>query len=256
MKKLVLVFFYINFMTSVFSQNAGKILEHGEEGKQYVKCRIATSDRTEFQEAQVLKVIPSQWETSIDTFYRDSVEFVGEQVFRVKIKDGDSKWVHKKDLDRNCLSANPKNCIGFTKVEVPPQYRTVRFRENEDFVVLKTKHLQASTSIEIVELPFPELKKGESTQSYKDGNEVLYIKMQEGYWTDWREILCGCGGRGTRGNTISEVQEALFQAGYYDGEIDNVLGNELKAALVKFQKDRGLPVGQLDLETLRALGFR
>jgi hypothetical protein len=32
------------------------------------------------------------------------------------------------------------------------------------------------------------------------------------------------------------------------------MGAKTKAALVKFQRDNGLPVGQLDYETLKALG--
>ena len=37
---------------------------------------------------------------------------------------------------------------------------------------------------------------------------------------------------------------------------DGRVGTATKAALVKFQKDNGLPVGALDTETLRALGVR
>jgi len=34
------------------------------------------------------------------------------------------------------------------------------------------------------------------------------------------------------------------------------MGARTKAALVKFQKENGLPVGQLDFETLKALGIK
>jgi hypothetical protein len=34
------------------------------------------------------------------------------------------------------------------------------------------------------------------------------------------------------------------------------MGVDSKAALAKFQKDNGLPVGQLDYETLKALGVK
>ena len=37
---------------------------------------------------------------------------------------------------------------------------------------------------------------------------------------------------------------------------DNVMGASTKTALVKFQRDNGLPVGQLDFETLKALGIQ
>jgi peptidoglycan hydrolase-like protein with peptidoglycan-binding domain len=54
---------------------------------------------------------------------------------------------------------------------------------------------------------------------------------------------------------VQQVQEALKDQGYNPGPIDNVMGTMTKAALVKFQRDKGLPVGQLDMETLKALGI-
>ncbi|MBT8229090.1 MAG: peptidoglycan-binding protein, partial [Bacteroidia bacterium] len=49
-----------------------------------------------------------------------------------------------------------------------------------------------------------------------------------------------------------------IERGYNVGSAgaDNVMGAATKSALVKFQKDNGLPVGQLDFETLRALGIK
>jgi len=46
----------------------------------------------------------------------------------------------------------------------------------------------------------------------------------------------------------------LTKAGYEPGPSDNIMGARTKAALTKFQKDKNLPVGNLDLETLKALG--
>ncbi|MEL6865256.1 MAG: peptidoglycan-binding domain-containing protein, partial [Bacteroidota bacterium] len=46
------------------------------------------------------------------------------------------------------------------------------------------------------------------------------------------------------------------ERGYDPGPTDNILGSRTKAALTKFQKDNSLPVGQLDMETLKALGIR
>ncbi len=71
--------------------------------------------------------------------------------------------------------------------------------------------------------------------------------------SEWREVLC-------QGNVTSDktrqIQNALRARGYDPGPADNVMGARTKAALVKFQKDNGLPVGQLDFETLKALGVR
>lgn len=42
--------------------------------------------------------------------------------------------------------------------------------------------------------------------------------------------------------TKKQVQEALKNAGYYDGNIDGKIGPKTKAALKEFQKDMGLKV--------------
>ena len=55
---------------------------------------------------------------------------------------------------------------------------------------------------------------------------------------------------------VRAVQRALRDRGYDPGPIDNVMGVRTKAALAKYQKDNGLPVGQMDTETMKALGIK
>lgn len=75
---------------------------------------------------------------------------------------------------------------------------------------------------------------------------------RKGGFTEWREVLCA---NEVTTAVISQVQAALSSRGYNAGPADNVMGTRTKAALVKFQKDNGLPVGQLDFQTLKALGI-
>ena len=75
---------------------------------------------------------------------------------------------------------------------------------------------------------------------------------RKGGFTEWREVLCA---NEVTTAVISQVQAALASRGYDPGPADNVMGTRTKAALVKFQKDNGLPVGQLDFQTLKALGI-
>jgi peptidoglycan hydrolase-like protein with peptidoglycan-binding domain len=64
-----------------------------------------------------------------------------------------------------------------------------------------------------------------------------------------------CGDKVT-GYTIRQIQQALKDKGYDPGPVDNILGSRTKAALTKFQKEKNLPVGNLDLDTLKALGVK
>jgi peptidoglycan hydrolase-like protein with peptidoglycan-binding domain len=64
-----------------------------------------------------------------------------------------------------------------------------------------------------------------------------------------------CGERVT-GYTLGALQRALQGRGYYKGAVDNRLSPATRKALEQFQRDAGLPVGHLDIETLQALGIQ
>ncbi len=80
------------------------------------------------------------------------------------------------------------------------------------------------------------------------------VLVKPGGFTEWREVVCGSD---VTTALVRQVQQALMARGYNVGAAgaDNVMGRDTKAALVKFQKDNGLPVGNLDFETLKALGI-
>jgi hypothetical protein len=55
---------------------------------------------------------------------------------------------------------------------------------------------------------------------------------------------------------VANVQSALQQQGYYQGEIDGVLGPETRAALAEYQTAQGIePTGAVDEPTLETLGM-
>jgi hypothetical protein len=58
------------------------------------------------------------------------------------------------------------------------------------------------------------------------------------------------------GQTVANVQSALQQQGYYQGEIDGILGEQTRAALAEYQSAQGLePTGTVDEPTLETLGM-
>jgi len=75
---------------------------------------------------------------------------------------------------------------------------------------------------------------------------------QPGGFTEWREVVCTSD---VTPDLVRQVQKALKNKGYNPGSIDNQMGPGTKSALIKYQKDNGLPVGQLDYETLKSLGI-
>ena len=58
------------------------------------------------------------------------------------------------------------------------------------------------------------------------------------------------------GQVVANVQSALQQEGYYQGDIDGVLGPQTRAALAEYQSAQGLePTGAVDEPTLDSLGM-
>lgn len=128
-----------------------------------------------------------------------------------------TKWIKKK-ADKNCLSDDPEDCLIWCLIEVPAQFKT--------FVVV-TDTLQ--------------------TDNYKIVTENKSELVNKGGFTEWRNVLCE---KDITTEVSTQIQEALKQRGYYQGEITGEIKKDTRNALVNFQKDNGLPVGQLDFDTL------
>ncbi|MCP4121831.1 MAG: peptidoglycan-binding protein [Bacteroidetes bacterium] len=79
------------------------------------------------------------------------------------------------------------------------------------------------------------------------------VLVKKGGFTEWREVLCETGSNYNA--SVRDVQAALKERGYEPGPVDGVMGAQTRAALLKFQRDNGLPQGQLDVQTLTALGI-
>ena len=69
-------------------------------------------------------------------------------------------------------------------------------------------------------------------------------------YTEWREIVCGSD---VTVQIVADVWFALRERGYDPGPRDVVMTKEIKSALIKYQRTTGLPIGQLDFETIEAL---
>ena len=55
---------------------------------------------------------------------------------------------------------------------------------------------------------------------------------------------------------VIRVQAALMRRGFYDGDIDGLLGPKTRAALQAFQQTEGIPqTGRMDIATLTRLGI-
>ena len=94
---------------------------------------------------------------------------------------------------------------------------------------------------------------GEENEEYIE-EEISYVKfIKKGGHAEWREVLCG---NKIDARKLNMIQNALTKEGYLEEQ--NTLYHmtkQMKTALIKYQKDRRLPVGNLDIETLESLGI-
>jgi len=79
------------------------------------------------------------------------------------------------------------------------------------------------------------------------------VKPASNRTSQWEEVVCPSK---AKGNTVLEVQRALTNKGYNPGPVDGVMGARTKSALAKFQRKNNLPVGGMNVQTLKALGVR
>lgn len=82
--------------------------------------------------------------------------------------------------------------------------------------------------------------------------EIQFKVLEEaGGRTGWVEILCE---KDITYDKIKSLQQALNDRGYNIDIVDGILDSDTKAVLTKYQQDNDLPVGNLNIETLKYLG--
>ena len=192
---------------------------------------------------------------------------------QVLVTPARGQWVRKKKSP-NCFSQNPDDCYVACYEEVPAVYRTEKYqvlvepaRTEQDITPAKYKTVtkqvidQPARVEEIpVEAQYKTVSKKVLVSPETTREETIpaeYASVTEkrlvskGGFTVWTEILCA---ERTTSSKVLNVQRALSSMGYNPGPADGVMGMKTQTALKQFQTDKGLPIGNLNLETLKALG--
>ncbi len=234
-----------------------------KEGRTDYKVIPATytsiTERVMIQPAQTrVRTIPAKYRTETRS---------------VLVSEARGQWVKKKK-DPNCFSDNPEDCYIACYEEVPAKYRNEKYQvldraasTTEETIPAKyqtvTKRVIKDPA-KVIEVPVDAVYKKISTKSlvspeavtevvipavYKTVNERRLVK--KGGYSVWTEILCAAK---TSNSTVRSVQEALKAKGYNVGAVDGVMGVQTQTALKQFQTDNNLPIGNFNIETLKALG--
>jgi len=169
-------------------------------------------------------LIQDQYEERQESFpIYSNIENVDHTIERIVLKPGTTKWVKKK-VDKNCLSVDPNDCLVWCLTEVGAVKKEIKVP------------VHPATAGEV------------SYETY----EIKKL-IQKGGTTEWFEVVCADD---ISEDLVSKIQYALLHEGHQINEEEyNIFGKETKAAFVQYQRENGLPVGQMDFETLKALGI-
>ncbi|MFT5832753.1 MAG: hypothetical protein ACI97N_000366 [Cognaticolwellia sp.] len=194
---------------------------------------------------------------------------------KIEAKPSVKVWTKTK-RKRNCRSSIPENCLTW-RVQTLPSESIVLEREfpatlvkgrsnieqipEEYITIIKTILKQEGSVKEVNVLPeYKEViryvkKRNASFEEitvpavYKEVKRIRLIS--EGGNIEPLEVVCPK----EYSEYIRPLQLKLQDLGYEVEMLDGILGRKTKDALLKYQVDNNLPVGQLDFKTMRRLGF-
>ncbi len=185
------------------------------------------------------------------------------------------RWVRKKK-GPNCFSENPEDCFIMCWEKTPAKYaydseKQLVEAEKESvtqipaqYKTIKIRMVKEPARYERVEIPAVYKNFTKKVVANTDCLQERVITtdakyktvsqkrlVSSGGYTGWVEILCAAK---TTDGVVKQVQQALNAQGYNVGTADGIMGIRTRDQLAKYQKANSLPVGNLNIETLRSLG--
>ncbi len=136
------------------------------------------------------------------------------------------------------------------KVTIPAEYRTVKKRVMAEPPKTVTVEIPAEyRTVRVKKLVTP--AKEQRIAIPASYETVTEQKLVSGGKLQWRSILCETN---TTPDVVTSLQRALRKAGYNPGMVDGILGDRTMEAVQAYQRAKGLPRGELTMDTLRSLG--
>ncbi|MGB0839204.1 MAG: peptidoglycan-binding domain-containing protein [Chitinophagales bacterium] len=230
------------------------------------------------EESIELVVIPAKFETKeervlVQEAYPTVVEAYENVVNTVEVQPAGGTW-QKTTIDPNCTSPNPEDCIIMTYEEKPAILDTVtkkvlkevknNSKENPpEYKIVKKKVLKKPAEViqvtnpaqyeQVVKRVLVKPSRREEIEVPAEYEMVMEKKKVEaGGLIKWVEIVCP---KKINSSVIKQLQLALNLKGYYDGQLDGVMGTQTKQALSLYQQSTQLPTGNLNAATMQSLGL-
>lgn len=135
----------------------------------------------------------------------------------------------------------------------PAEYRTVAYSqvvEKPSYREIIEPSAYSTVTRKVLKKPAEKRKVVKPAEYEQVTRRVL---VRKGGYSEWREVLCPDQQTPA---LLFQIYQSLRLAGFEPGAAGDRLSPQAARALADFQKDRGLPLGHLDFETLAALGVR
>ncbi len=163
-----------------------------------------------------------------------------------KVSDPTFRWIKVGDTPVGKYTGHQ-----VCKVVVPAQFRTITKQVVDKPASVKEIEIPAVyKNVTITKLVKPaEVKRVPIPEQY---STITKRQMVSPSKVVWKRVVCHSS---LGSSTITKVQRALKDAGYYHGPIDGIFGTLTKQALKAYEKDKGLAIGtELTHEVLKSLG--
>lgn len=193
----------------------------------------------------------------------------------IEISPAFQRW-EKTKRKKKCKSDDPEDCLEWQLVDIPAKTITVNQKvrsgkeipiktlptvyNDAEYITVTKKTLKKEASFKEVKVPAQyqtvtkrvlvsprSFERQQVPAEYRTVQKIIQIK--DGGFMEAREVVC----REDYPNYVRDIQTKLVSLGYYSDKIDGRMGKLTKAAIIKFQKDNKLPIGQLDYTTLKML---
>lgn len=151
-----------------------------------------------------------------------------------------------KTISKRVLASNATT----REIVTPAKYMTFQKRVMKSSPTVKKIDIPAEfKTVEIKKLRSEAMAKRISTP--EEFQTVSRTELLTEGRMEWKAVLCETN---ATPQLISSIQKSLFEAGYSPGPVDGNLGSQTMTAIRSYQKDKGLPVGEITIDTLKSLG--
>ena len=206
-----------------------------------------------------LQIVPAQYQNVTETIT------IGEKryVWKLGANHSNTRRVDAKTGQVYCLVEIPAETTTVTKRVLIQPEQVKRVRVDAKYIDVAKEVLvdrggvdEIPVPAEFRTIPTQELVVPARTEKRAHAAKTATIertvlRAPEKY--EWVEVLCDTNADVA---SISAVQKALADRGYYKGPIDGIIGPMTQRALEDFQSAAGLPhQGYVTIDTLRALGL-